>query len=261
MNMHYFKLPTFLFLSFLFLCASCGVKKNTIGASKGVLKEKSSNFLIKELTKQYIEYDWFVGKARMNGSRDGQSMTFTGNIRIKRDSVIWMSLSKIGFEGFRIMIRPDSVFVLSRLERLYIAEDLEAFARKYDINADFGTLQGLFTGEVPYLKDRRFDAEVDSAQYYIHSKLKDPKLEYWLHGSRFFVEKIIAKDRIAGSVWAEFSDYQDFEDKQFSYFRDLLFETSDGEKNTLTIKWLDIAFNEPAEIPFEINPRYDRMDL
>ena len=259
--MQYFKIPLFLFFGLLLFCSACGVKKETIGASQEVLKNKSSNFLIKELTEQYIEYDWFVGKARMNGSRDGQSLTFTGNVRIKRDSIIWMSLSKIGFEGFRILIRPDSVFVLSRLERLYIAEGLEDFARKYDINADFGTLQGLFTGEVPYLKDRKFNAEVDSAQYYIHSKTRDPKLEYWLHGSRYFVEKIIAKDRIAGSVWAEFSDYQNFEDKQFSYYRDLLFETSDGEKNTLTIKWLDITFNEAAETPFEINPRYDRMDL
>jgi hypothetical protein len=240
---------------------ACGVKKDGIGASEGGLSQKSSNFLIKELTNQYIDYDWFVGKARMQGEREGLSMSFTANVRIKRDSAIWMSLSKLGFEGFRVLIRPDSVFVISRLERLYIAEDIEAFARKYDINADFSTLQGLFTGEAPYIKERRFKSDVDSVQYYLHSTSKDPKLEYWLHGSRFFVEKIIAKDRIAGNVWAEFSDYQNFEDKQFSYYRDLRFETSEGENNALTIKWIDIKFNEAAELPFEINPRYERMDF
>ena len=240
---------------------SCGVKKGGIGASEGGLSQKSSNFLIKELTNQYIDYDWFVGKARMQGEREGLSMSFTANVRIKRDRAIWMSLSKLGFEGFRVLIRPDSVFVISRLERLYIAEDIGAFARKYDINADFSTLQGLFTGEAPYIKERRFKSDVDSVQYYLHSTSKDPKLEYWLHGSRFFVEKIIAKDRIAGNVWAEFSDYQNFEDKQFSYYRDLRFETSEGENNALTIKWIDIKFNEAAELPFEINPKYERMDF
>ncbi|MEL6987919.1 MAG: hypothetical protein AAGK97_08820, partial [Bacteroidota bacterium] len=69
------------------------------------------------------------------------------------------------------------------------------------------------------------------------------------------------KDQIAGSVWAEFSDYQDFEDKQFSYFRDMRFETSDGEENLLTIKWIDIAFNQPEDIPFSINPKYDRQEF
>lgn len=256
------KLGYFIFFSlFLFTFLACGPGKNVIGESKKELKEQSSDFLIQELTKQYIDYDWFVGKAKMYGEREGFGLSFTANVRIKRDSIIWISISKIGLEAYRILIRPDSVFAISRFEKIYIAEKLDHFAAQYDINADYATLQGLFTGEAPYLTDREFKSEIQGKQYYIHSTQEDPKLQYWLHGSRYFVEKIEASDRLAGNVWAEFSDYREFDDKPFSYFRDMKFETAYGEKNSLSIRWNSIEFNVPGRVPFRIPSRYERMEL
>ncbi|MBT9393301.1 DUF4292 domain-containing protein [Hymenobacter sp. NST-14] len=72
----------------------------------------------------------------------------TGNInlRIRKDSVIWISASLIGIEGGRIYITRDSVQVLDKLHREYYAGDFEYLSQRLNVPVNFEMLQALLLG-------------------------------------------------------------------------------------------------------------------
>ena len=68
------------------------------------------------------------------------------NLRIRKDSVIWISASLIGIEGGRIYITRDSVQVLDKLHREYYAGDFEYLSQRLNVPVNFEMLQALLLG-------------------------------------------------------------------------------------------------------------------
>ena len=65
--------------------------------------------------------------AKMNGEliTENGEIGFTGSIRMRRDSLVWLSASAfLGVENIRTLVTHDSVFLLNRMEQTYLAEPL-----------------------------------------------------------------------------------------------------------------------------------------
>ena len=59
------------------------------------------------------------GKAQINmkGNKQGANVT----LRMRRDSIIWISAGLVGVEGVRAVLTHDSVRVLNKLEKTYFS--------------------------------------------------------------------------------------------------------------------------------------------
>jgi hypothetical protein len=78
---------------------------------------------------------------------ESRTTSFSGQIRMLQDSLIWVSVAPVlGIEVFRVMIRPDSVFILNRLEKTYTRESFDFIARMTGSPLDFSVLQALLLG-------------------------------------------------------------------------------------------------------------------
>ena len=71
------------------------------GAIKDSLKDSHSTYVFDKMKQNQFKYEWFSAKFSADYIVDGNNTSFSGNIRMQRDSVIWISLSKIGLEGAR----------------------------------------------------------------------------------------------------------------------------------------------------------------
>src|SRR4026208_2558948 len=67
----------------------------------------------------HISFNTFSGKIKVNfDDSRGKNNDFNAFIRIRKDSVIWVSINAaLGIEAFRIMITPDSVKVLNKIDK------------------------------------------------------------------------------------------------------------------------------------------------
>ena len=84
-------------------------------------------------------YEWM--SAKMNGELKTENvetalnsqlstLSFTGTLRMRRDSTIWISASALmGIENVRALITQDSVFLINRMNQTYLAENLEETCR------------------------------------------------------------------------------------------------------------------------------------
>lgn len=68
------------------------------------------------------------------------------NVRIRKDSVIWISASLIGIEGGRIYITRDSVQVLDKLHKEYYSGDFNYLSQRLNVPVNFDVIQALLLG-------------------------------------------------------------------------------------------------------------------
>lgn len=73
-------------------------------------------------------------------------------IRIRKDSLIWISLSGtlLNIEGFRVRITPDSIWILDKLEKSYGKYPYQKIEQFTGLPLSFSALQDLLTGNILY---------------------------------------------------------------------------------------------------------------
>src|SRR5690606_10481004 len=107
----------------IMLLSACSSRKSagTPGAAAKELSKKETNTLIEGIENSRIAYQSFSTKARTKLIVDNKSFNATLNIRIKSKESIWISANAfLGIEAARIMITPERIQVINRLQSTYI---------------------------------------------------------------------------------------------------------------------------------------------
>lgn len=99
----------FCFLVLLLLLSSCHTRKKLVSPMVHA-----------------ADYEWMTAKMTGEVIMDREAIPFSGTLRMRRDSVIWFSANAMmGMEAVRARITCDSVVVINRLEKTYLAEPIE----------------------------------------------------------------------------------------------------------------------------------------
>lgn len=86
------------------------------------------------------------GKAQLNiESMNLNNMGVSYRVSIEKDKRIWIRVSKI-IEAARILATPDSLYVLDKINRRYIACDYSLAEEMTGLKMDFGVMQDLILG-------------------------------------------------------------------------------------------------------------------
>ena len=72
---------------------------------------------------------------------------------MQQDSLIWVSVSKLGIEAARVLITRDSIRILDKINRAYAVADFATLSRQFSFSLSYSLLQALIVGNLP-LPDR-----------------------------------------------------------------------------------------------------------
>ena len=108
------------------------------------------------------DFEWMTAKMTMDITAPGMEMNdVSGVLRMRRDSVIWISASAfMGVENVRLLITQDSVVFLNRVDQNYFIEPLEKVAARYQWPATLHETQDLLLGEQPELRLGHFSTKI-----------------------------------------------------------------------------------------------------
>src|ERR1700744_5431328 len=124
---------------------------------------------------QQINFNTFSGKAKTSLNINGDTHDVTLNIRINNNKEIWVSVTALlGIEAARAVITPDSIWVINRLQGLYLKKPFNFIYQYTNKQVDYAMLQSLFTANaVPKLLNDsvKYIAAGDSAR--LEGKLGD----------------------------------------------------------------------------------------
>jgi uncharacterized protein DUF4292 len=225
--------------------------------SAGFIKNVTSH-----VDENYIDYNTFSAKVKVDyRGGDGKSYDFNAFLRMKKDSVIWVSINAaLGIEAFRILIKPDSVFVLNKLDKVAQLRSLNYLRDVTQLPIDFHTLQEIIIGNPVYF-DRNNIVSVKIEENVVSLTSIGSLFKNFITFSNgdYLVRNSKLDDRDGARSRTAVLTYDDYESKgntKFSTKRKI----SVAEKTTLSVSldYKQFDFNENLNYPFSIPKNYDR---
>lgn len=124
----------------LLILASCGRKTvSTTGIP-----------VADELAIQDINFDYLTSSSKIRYRNDDQNVSATANIRVKKDSIIWISVTPgFGIEAARGLITRDSVSFINRLDKEYSTFSFKELSNKFNFDLSYDLLQAVLLGDMP----------------------------------------------------------------------------------------------------------------
>jgi len=92
-------------------------------------------------------FQYLSGKGKVHFTRGSVDQSANFNLRVRRDSAIWLSGSLLGIEGVRALLTPDSVRVVNRLEKSYFAGDYAYLSQLLGVPVSYAQMQAILLGD------------------------------------------------------------------------------------------------------------------
>ena len=90
-------------------------------------------------------FEWLT--SNLDIQAEGNGMAFddlSGQLRIRKDSLVWLSITAtMGVEVLRAKVNNDSVWILNRLEKTYLAEPLDTVSAQLGLPLSLPLVQTL----------------------------------------------------------------------------------------------------------------------
>jgi hypothetical protein len=144
-------------------------------AATATLPVREASVLLNDLDARRADWNTLGLRLESTASAMGKAGTFTLNVRMARDSVIWMSISPaLGVEAARILLTPDSVQVMSKLpgSRFVFQGNYNQLEDAVQAPVSFDLMQDLLLGQPLMMNPEReeYVSKVDGDRYVLMSK-------------------------------------------------------------------------------------------
>lgn len=207
-----------------------------------------------------LPFEWFSGKVKVvfEGS-DGKKNDFNAFVRMRKDSIIWISVNAVlGIEAFRILITPDSVKVLNKLEKVLQLRSVNSVRELTKLPFTFFQLQDMFIGSPIYFNDNlvSYKKEGELVSVLSVGNVFKHLLSVQLPNHIMVYGKIDDVDPTrARTASFSYGDYETWNNRPFSTLRRI--SLSEKSKLDIEMKYKQFEFNGPLNFPFSIPKNYN----
>jgi len=253
-----------LFLSSLFFLTACSTKKlvQADGTTVVDLKKRSSKYLLKKMKAKELDVEWLSAKAKITYKDEAQTRKFNANIRMRKDSVIWMNIKKLSVEAFRILITQDSIHIIDRLEKKYYIHGLDFVEEKFNFPGQFQALQTAILGNPYFFEEQKLSSDIADQQYQLTSGAEiRTRSKYLLNGMDYSLKEMsffdVERDRKLGIDLANY--FAVIDDLIFPHNRIYTVESKETGVAKIDMKFSKVELNVPKNIVFSVSSRYERV--
>jgi len=251
--------------------------KSAEKAKRSSLEGKKTEYLIEQMKLNEFDFETFSAKAVITLRQEGKKLNFKSNIRIKKDSVIWISITPVfGIEMARVMITNDTVKVINRLEKQFFIGDYEYINQRFNVDFEYEVLQALLLGNsIAFELDDKIKFSIDKEDYYLGNlkkrkarkadekpkkieKQKEEVVSLWINQQSFKIDKFILSDLTADRfILGEFKNQMTVEDQQLPEF--LHFELQSAKPAVVEIQYSRVSLNQALKFSFNISSKYEQV--
>lgn len=220
-------------------------------SSSGLNKDKTPTETYEALRfgKKIIENaqtsQYLTSKIKARVQIEGKDITLNGNLRMKRDDVIQISLNMFGFEIGRLEFLTNEVLIIDRVHRQFVKVPYGEVDFLNNTNIDFKTLQSIFWSEIFVPGTNNLETELknfsiqSSGEHTLLCLKSAPKLEYdfLAETETALLNRITIRPKEVsepGEFVCKYAEYTKFKGKSFPYSIDLNFN-GEGIKAELTL--------------------------
>ncbi|MBA3829498.1 MAG: DUF4292 domain-containing protein [Taibaiella sp.] len=211
------------------------------------------------LWKKTIDFNTFSGKVKMHYIGQGQNVDFTAHIRIKKDNIIWITVTAL--EGIvqvaRVYVTPDSFKLVNFIKNEATVIPITEAAKFLPIAVTFANLQNFLMGDALVKEGTITDASTTSDVFLIQVATGN----YTQHITYNKADSTMRSAQVStpGSSGLQglttFSNYAATDALKFSTDREVNIHNA-GQVYELEMSFKSATFNQPQDYPFSIPHGY-----
>lgn len=243
----------------MILLAGCASKKQTSSVpSNHTTSVPTTNNTVGYLINN-LDFHSFSGRAKAKVEFGKENQDVTMHVRIKRNEAIWISLTAtfLNVEGARVLITPDSVKIMNKLQGEYIAKPFNYIHRYTGKGINFGVLQDLLIANVSsdLLRTDQMTVAQATDDVQLVGVRDDLSFQYSLNNK--YRPKVFRLTPIGSSqsLEAYYSSFNDITGYNFPQNQHIKINASDVNVSAL-LNYNKIEFNQELEMPFTVPSKY-----
>lgn len=162
--------------------------KNDVSISDSIKIDEKAVFILNE-----SDFDYLKLKSKIDFRSENISQSFPANVHIKKDSVIWISVS-VGIEAARCLITQDSIQFMDRINRKHYALSIADLSTQFNFDFNFDLLQSLLVGNLPVKRKEEDQIEFKSLYTSLFQQAKNIRIENQVDNVNHKLTTILADD-------------------------------------------------------------------
>lgn len=239
---------------------------SVLSSLKAAPVDKDASDTKKELIKstkpvwsKRLSYKTFATKAKMQYEGDGKSYDFVANIRIQKDSVIWVNVTALNglVQVARAIITPDSFKAVVYLQKEAYQGPISKANDFLPEGIDFYSLQNLLLGDPVFDKAKMTDASDVPALWTFRFEQDNyiQQLSYNKNDSNLNNAQVLTQGQDNKAMNILYSNYEYLGQHTFSDTRKI--KIINGEHHiTVDMNFVNTTFDESLSYPFSIPKSY-----
>lgn len=253
----------------LFLLSGCKSKKTIAGS--GELNDKNHVQVVEDVVNTQLKYKTLSTKGNIEFKIGNSGQKAPAVYKIIKDSILQASIRipLLGSEVFRVNVTADSIVVIDRMKKRYVAEDISVLAKNAGFN--FYNLQDLFTNQLFYPGTKSVDKSesekysISSANnmYLLQAKNKsNTTYTFAVDATNHIVSTLVYNKKNNMTVQWSYADF--VADNQYTYPTTMEAKVDVGKKRldvNITFSKLDIDNSKPLDVDLSIPAKYTKVDL
>ena len=244
--------PLLLALAFLAACNPKSTGGNRAAARK--------------LKIEAVDFDYLKVRSKVQYEDAKQSVSGTANIRIKQDSLIWVSLTAVlGIEVARVRITQDSVWFVNRIEKEYAVMDFAGLSRQMNMPINFEIVQAMLTGQLMLPRQRKDQVQSQENAFLLTQNRPGLLVNNTVSAQNNKINLVEVTQQATNSkLKIEYQDYKKIGSNLLpgKSFINLLYNSNGNNpvstKVSLRHQRLE-AVSKPLSFPFSVPRRYEKI--
>ncbi len=232
--------------------SSCN--KNIVGFKS----KKKGNVNVEE-----IDFDYFNAKTKVRYAEGDKIINGNANIRIKKDSLIWFSVSpSIGLEATRIMITKDTAIVINRMDKEYYIFNFDEISRYFNFKIDYDLIQAILLGNLARPLDQKTQIAKENNYFMIKQKSGPLDIQSYVLADNKKIETVlINENQTSNFMTLKYSEFKETGAYLFPKICqiNLTYKAKKGPLVTSTNLQHNKAeiSDKPLKFPFNIPSKYE----
>jgi hypothetical protein len=243
-----------IFLLSIIILSGCGKKLSGITWN---LRDK------KQLDIRQIDYDYFSGKAKMNFKDGDTDIKAKANIRMKKDSLIWINFSAIGIQGARVLINLDSITIINMLKKEYQVFYYDSLSKKFNFDITFESIQSTALGNLIIERADADDVVRKDDFFILKQSPGEVAINNFVNRRTMKIERVeMEQPETVNKAIIIYHDFHVIDDKAFPFSAaiSLFYSAEFSTLNTsISLEYNRAEFEDKElKFPFTINSKYVR---
>jgi len=239
--------------------SGCRTKK--IIKHSGPVPDRSKTEILNALVNHNYDFEWYSCETGITLDTPDEGVSGKAYIRMRKDSIIWSSMKKLGIEAVRTLVTPEKYIAANRLDHTYQNGSTEEAFAKMGISLDFMDMQQAIFGNIIIPDSNTVSIEKEGVQYIVKASDQDLQLKYWINAYDIELDRVKMVDYRGREIEVDFDDYRILDSgEKVAFYRHYAMPYNGNGDAEIFMKVKKIEVNIPKKTRFSISSRYERIN-